>query len=156
MKPFKFTLQPVLTVRQRREQESLEAYARALLERTRALAQLQAAERALSAAQAEWQRTAQEGCRAAEMARHAQHCQALGRRRDDCAALVAAAERKTNVALKAMLAARQQREAVDTFLVKQQLAYDRALTREEQKFLDELAQRRSGNGLAALEERSAL
>lgn len=155
MKPFKFTLQSVRTVRQRHEQEAMEAYARALLERMRALAQLEDAERELSAGQAEWQRTAQQGCRAAEMARHAEHCQALSRQRDGRAALLSEAERRANAALKQMLLARQQREAVDTFLSKQQLAYDRALTREEQKFLDELAQRRPDNSLAAFEERSA-
>ena len=32
MKPFKFTLQPVRTLRQRREQETMEIYGRALLE----------------------------------------------------------------------------------------------------------------------------
>jgi flagellar export protein FliJ len=156
MKPFKFTLQPVRTLRLRREQEAMEKYARVLLERARALEQLAGAERALSAGQAEWQRSAQEGCCAAEMARHSSHCDLLAQRRDKQAGLLAEAERQVNAALKQMLLARQQREAVDKFLARQQLAYDRALTREEQKFLDELAQRRVEGALVIGNEESVL
>jgi len=147
MKPFKFTLQPLRTVRQRREQEAMEQYARALLERGRAFEQLHAAERALSAAQSEWHQKAQRGCRAEEMSRYAQYCDALARVRDEKQNLLAQAGCVTQARLKGMLHARQQREAVDKFLDRQQLAYDRALTREEQKLLDELAQRREERGL---------
>jgi flagellar biosynthesis chaperone FliJ len=68
--------------------------------------------------------------------------------RDEKQGLLAQAERQAQARLKHMLFTRQQREAVDKFLDRQQLAYDRALTREEQKFLDELAQRREEHGLA--------
>jgi flagellar export protein FliJ len=157
MKAFKFTLKPLRTVRQRREQEAMEAYARALLERSRALEDLHAAERALNAGQAEWQRSAQEGCCAGDLARHAMHCQSLAQRREEKQRLVAEAEREANASLKRMLLARQERAAVDKFLDRQRLAYDRALTREEQKFLDELSQRRTETGLTcALNELPAL
>jgi len=148
MKPFKFTLQPLRIVRQRREQEALEEYARALLERERAFEQLHAAERSLSAAQSEWHQKAQRGCRAEEMSRYAEYCDVLARLRDEKQGMLAQAERQAQARFKHMLFTRQQREAVDKFLDRQQQAYDRALTREEQKFLDELAQRREEPGLA--------
>ena len=147
MKAFRFTLQPLRTLRQRQEQEAMEAYAGALLERTCALEQLQVADRHLTTAQAEWQRSAQEGCPAAEMARHALHCQTLALKRGQKQMLLNEAERKSNTALKEMLFARQQRQAVEKFLSRQRMAYDQALTREEQKFLDELAQRRVDTSL---------
>jgi len=46
-------------------------------------------------------------------------------------------------ALQQMLAARQQREAVEKFRGKQRAAHDRDVQRDTQKFLDELATQRA-------------
>jgi flagellar export protein FliJ len=126
----------------------MEAYALALFERARALKQVQFAERVLAAAQADWQHKAQGGCPAADMARYALHCQNLAGQRHEKESLFGDAERKVGSRLKEMLLARQHREAVDRFLTRQRVAYDRELGREEQKFIDELAQRRVDSGLA--------
>ena len=120
----------------------------ALFERARALKQVQFAERILAAAQADWQHSANEGCPAAEMSRHALHCHNLAGKCDEHQSLFDLAEQTTCTRLREMLLARQQCQAVDKFLVRQRLAYDRELTRQEQKFIDELAQRRVDPGLA--------
>jgi flagellar export protein FliJ len=142
MKAFKFTLQPVRTVRQRREQEAMEAYSRALLDQVQAAEQLRASEAALDAAQAEWQGISRQGCCASEMVKHAAHCHSLEAKRQEKMLRLADAERKANAGLEQMLAARQQREGLDKVLAKQRAAYSRDIARADQKFIDELAQRR--------------
>jgi flagellar export protein FliJ len=142
MKPFKFSLQSLRTVRQRQEQEALEAYARALLERTQAQRALDRAQQDLNEAQMQWQQQAQQGCCAVEMARFATHCEQLARRRDQEREKLSQAERIVNTRLAATLHARQQREVVDKLQKRQRLAYDHEIARAEQQFLDDLAQRR--------------
>ncbi len=144
MKPFKFTLQALYTLRQRSENDALKVYAASLVNRARAAESVRAAEGELSAAQAAWQQQARAGCPAAEMAQHASHCQRLATQRDQRLALLGTAERKVNAALQDMLSARQRREAVEQLLDKQRRAYKAELARAEQRFLDELAQRRPG------------
>jgi len=142
MKPFRKSLAAVGTVRQRAENEALQAYAVALLNRVRAMERLRAAEQALSAAQADWQRQAAEGCDAQVMARHSAHCSNLSHTRLERTRQLAEAERLAEARMQELLFARQQRQAVDRFHARQRLAYDRAVAREEQKALDELAHRR--------------
>jgi flagellar export protein FliJ len=70
------------------------------------------------------------------------HCRELALRHNRSLALVTEAERRSESALQGMLLARQEREVVGKFFERQRAAYDRELTRTEQKFLDELAHRR--------------
>ena len=142
MKPFRFTLQALRTLRLRNEREAMEAYARALLERVRAAEQLQATEQALALGQWEWQQRVASGCTAAEMVHHQYHCRELAAQCCRCLALTQAAERRADTALQSMMLARQEREVVDKFFERQRAVFDRELTRSEQKFLDELAHRR--------------
>jgi flagellar biosynthesis chaperone FliJ len=58
------------------------------------------------------------------------------------------AQRQVNQALQQMLAARQQREAVEKFRGRQRASYDRDVQQETQKFLDELATQRATPALA--------
>jgi flagellar export protein FliJ len=156
MKPFRFSLQPLLVLRQRREQEAMESYAHALFERAQAMDQMQAAETRLQGAHAEWQQQAQAGGWAAHLARLGQHYESLARRRDEHVALVGAAERKTQASLKEMLIARQQREAVEKCLARQRQAHELARQRLEQKFLDDLAQKADSGISSALTPTSTL
>jgi flagellar export protein FliJ len=156
MKPFKFTLQALHTLRQRAENQALEAYATSLVDRARAAASLAACEQELDAAQATWQQQVQSGCLAVHLARLASHREILATRRDEKLTLLGAAERRVNFALKEMLAARQQREAVEQLLARQRRNHKAAVDRDEQKFLDELAQRRPEGSLTAGFEPMAL
>ena len=141
MKAFQFSLSAVQTVRKRAEQQALAAYALALRARARAVEELKSCEFILGAAQREWQESSRRSCPAFEMARQSRHCQDLARKRAQCAASLRQTEQKAQACLQEMLQARQRREVVTKLRARQQLAYDRAVQRDEQKFLDEFAQR---------------
>jgi flagellar export protein FliJ len=149
MKPFKSTLQAIRTLRVRQEREAMEAYAHALLDRVRSGEKLQSADRALAAGQWEWQQRVSCGCPAAELVHHQLHCRELAARRSRCLALAKESESRADVALQSMMLARQEREIVDKFSERQRAIYDRELNRAEQKFLDELACRRTDAVLAS-------
>ncbi len=148
MKAFHFTLEAVRTLRQRQEQIAMEQYAQSLLARQQALDRLAAVQRELSACFQELRDKLAAGCAASIAAQAHDYHRALARRRDELSAALGLAERRVNAALQAMLGARQQREIVDKFFDKQKLRHSREVTREEQKFLDDLASRR-GNSILA-------
>lgn len=143
MKPFKFTLEAVATTRRRLEQNALEQYAQALLARQTALSQLEAAQRALEAAWARLRETLESGCSASAASRLRQESQGLEEARQTCEEKLATTDRTVSQTLQKMLAARQQREAVEKFRGKQRGTYDRDVQRDTQKFLDELATQRA-------------
>jgi flagellar export protein FliJ len=148
MKSFRFTLEAVLTLRQRQEQTALEQYAQTLLARQQAVAKLENAQRELNASMQELRQQLAAGCTAAQAAQAHDYQRSLGRRRDECTQALGTAERRVNAAMQAMLAARRQREIVDKFFDKQKLSHLRGLARNEQKMLDDLASRR-GNSILA-------
>ncbi len=148
MKSFRFSLQSLLTLRQREERTAMERYAQALLARQRAVEDLDAVSRELANV---WLRCSTElmaGCRAGDVVRSHQHGQRMEGERQRFGLAVAAAERATDLALHGLLAARQAREMVDQHRGHQRVDHDRALNREEQRFLDDLVTRRVAPGLA--------
>ncbi|HEX3718722.1 MAG TPA: flagellar export protein FliJ [Verrucomicrobiae bacterium] len=143
MKAFRFTLEAVRTVRQRRENEALEKFAQALLARQVVLDLLESIDERIGQSRAQIRKLLTDGCGALE-ASQAYDCQsALEKRRDECVAALGQAERRVNAASQAMLAARQQREIVDIYCDKQKALYLRMEMREEQKILDEFSTRRA-------------
>jgi flagellar export protein FliJ len=145
MKSFHFTLEAVRTVRQRQEQEAMEQYAQALLLRRQALDHLNAAQRNLNTAWQELRALLAEKCTAANAAHAHDYQRALEKRCDECTADLGVAERRVNIALQAMLNSRRQREIVDKCFEKQKSRHQREVLRGEQKFLDDLAGRRSSS-----------
>jgi flagellar export protein FliJ len=143
MKPFKFSLEAVATTRRRKEQTALEQYAQALLTRQSAFARLETVQHELEAAWTRLRQTLESGCSASAATRLRQESQFLEEERVAGEAALAQAERGVSQALQQMLAARQQREAVEKFRGKQRLAHDRDMERVTQKFLDELATQRA-------------
>jgi len=143
MKPFKFSLEAVATTRRRLEQAALETYAQALLARQSAWQQLESAQHALDNAWSQLRQTLESGCSASAATRLRQASQLLEEERLVREEKLAATERGVSHALQKMLAARQQREAVENFRGKQRAAYDRDVQRDSQKFLDELATQRA-------------
>jgi len=148
MKPFKFTLEAVRTVRQRKENEAMEAYAKALLARRQAMEQLEAVQQKLSDSWKELRQTVTQGCNALEAARIDGFRRTLEKRRNECMGFLALAERLVNNAWQALIAARQQREVVDTGYEKQKSAHEREQMRAEQKAMDDLAGRRIASPLS--------
>jgi len=141
MKRFQFNLQAVLTLRQREEQNAMDAYAKELLDRQQALVRLGEVEAELDQARAEWRLSASNGCSAFKLVQAQLSYTKLSDRRDLCARSVAEAERRTNIALAAMLEGRQKRRIVDKYYDKRRAEFDQSLMAMEQKESDELAGR---------------
>jgi flagellar export protein FliJ len=141
MKRFQFNLQAVLTLRQREEQKAMEAYAKELLGRQQALVRLGEVESELDHARAAWKQSASAGCSAYKLVQAQLSYTKLSERRDLCARHLSEAERRTNAALNAMLAVRQQRRIVDKYYDKRRAEYDHDVMTMEQKESDELAGR---------------
>lgn len=144
MKRCRFPLQALLTVRQRREQEALEQYAQALLERRRVFENLQALQQELARAWEQSRRLMQTGGCAAEVCRVHAYNRSLEQLRDEFTLALAHAERRVNAALHDMLRARRERELVERCRDKQQARHTREQDRRERRFLDEIAVRLTG------------
>jgi flagellar export protein FliJ len=142
MKPFRFTLEAVRTLRQQQEQKAMELYAAALLKHQQILARLDSIRQELDNGWRELAAKLAKGCAAAEAAQMHDYHRVLAKRRDETIVSLGAAERRVNAALQAMLAARRQREIVDKSCEHQKARHQREEFRAEQKFLDDLAGRR--------------
>jgi flagellar export protein FliJ len=148
MKPFRFALEAVATVRKRTEGEALESYAQALVCQQQALRQLEATQRELDAVWDQLRRELGMGCPAAKMTRLRCHAEALNDERKRRLTAIEKAERAVYQRLQQMLAARQHREVVERFRGRQRVNYDHDVASETQKLLDEMATHRSMPALA--------
>ena len=153
MKPFRFTLEAVRTLRKRQEQEAMEAYAAAVATRQKALEGLREAERECEAAWAMSRERKAGGAPAAHLSQVEDYCRLAEEFKKCCAEMLADAQRKVDAALEKLLAARKAREAVDKFRQRQRNRYNRELVRAEQKILDEIAQQRSPVALGRTESK---
>ena len=145
MKPFRFTLEAVSTLRRRQEQKILEKYAQTLNVRQQAADRLAGVEHELSKCWQEWRLKLAGGYTAAEAVQAHAYQRLLAQRREECALALETAQRRVNASLQAMLLARRRREIVDKCFDKQKTRYQREQARGEQKLLDDLAGRRSNS-----------
>ncbi len=150
MKRFRFSLQPLLTLRRRREQAALEQYGRAVTARQEAV-------ETLRVARAEWETICRvrtnllaSGAAAGDLAQAQAYCRAMEEAVAACELEVLRAQRVVEQTWQKLLEARRAREVVDKYRQRQRESYDRALQRDEQKTLDDLAQHRLTNGAADL------
>ena len=139
MKSFRFTLQALLTVREREERAALEFYARALQLQQQAFDDLAAVETDLAAAWVELRHLMAKGGPVAGLLQRQAHCHRLGEQREPLVDALARSEEAARRALLQLITAQQNRDVVDKFLETQQKNYQRDCTREEQKLLDDLA-----------------
>ena len=130
-------------MRQRKENEALEEYARALAARQQIVSLLEIMDARIHADWAHIRGLLADGCNAAHATQAHSFHRSLEAKRDDCVAALGQAERRVQLASQAMLAAHQQREIVDIFREKQYACHQRLEAREEQKVLDEFAGRSS-------------
>ncbi len=144
MKRFKFTLEALHTVRKRQEQEAMEFYAKALLEKEQALERLAALRRQQDELADETRREMSAGCQADRLRQrqifHETVRQSIRRQE----AAVSKAELNVQQAMQLLVQAKQQREAVDKAHDRQRSVYERDAAREEAALLDELARRQLG------------
>lgn len=148
MKAFKFSLQPLRTLRERQEQAALQDYAGAIAARQQALDQLAAAEQARDGAWARWLQQVTEGSSALDLAQLHDFCASLERARLRCAGELRVAEDGMHAALERLLAARKATAVVDRFFEVQRREHLLLRRKHEQKLLDELSQKSSSRGFS--------
>lgn len=138
MKAFRFTLQAILTLRQRQEQVCLEQYGQAVQAREQALARLEAVQAELESAWAHRRALQTAGAPLARLIQADDWCQTVDARRTACAAALREAQSQVAAAWSRFLAARRQREGVEKYRARQKRRYDLDCQREEQRILDDL------------------
>lgn len=140
MKPFKFTLEAVRTLRSRQEKNALEQYGKAVQAREQALAFLWKTREEMEKIFQE-RLDLSDGAPASALARLEQWTGEVAAREKECLQNVQLASLRVETTWQDLMIARQEREIVEKYLDRQRERYDRALDREEQKTLDELAGR---------------
>jgi flagellar export protein FliJ len=141
MKRFRFTLQALLTVRQRTEQQALEEYAAVLLELRKTADQVKALHREHADWRRYWHDQVTQPQAAAELVRWQDCGRQIAARLQRAEAVHRSAQAQCRSALEKMLLARRDREAVETHWQRQRELFKRELGRLEQRDLDEIAQR---------------
>ena len=146
MKPFRFTLQSVRVLRERKEQVAQQNYADKLRRHERAVAGLQRANDELAAS---WEALCHElsqGSAAAELRRARSWCGALETRQKEFAVELQQAAYALEAASRELMNAARDRQALDRLHDKHRATYNRESQREEQKLLDEMGLRTNPNG----------
>lgn len=142
MKPFRYSLQALLALRQRGEQHALELHAQALMGRQLALDQLHAVRRVQEESWSRWRMEAGQPCTASVLIQWDLGNRTLSEREQSAEAAVRRSVVAVDQSLRKLLVARRDRQAVDNHMEKQRLAYKSEISRQEQKASDDLAQRR--------------
>ena len=141
MKAFRFSLQPLRVLRERKEQVAQKKYVEALRDCESAAGELHLASEELAAGWAMLCREMNNGAAASDLMRTRAWCNVLEGRQKECAAQLQAAQRVLDAMTRELMLARRDREALERYHDKCRRAHDRAAQREEQKQLDELALR---------------
>ena len=139
MKAFRFTLQAVLTLREREEQQALEHYARTVEAWERARQALTQTEGRLDAVCREWAQAMQQGCPAGKLAHLRAYSQGLETEKREREKTLEAARQQAARAWQQFLEARHARQVLERFRQWQQRDYLRRARRREQRVLDDLA-----------------
>lgn len=139
MKPFHFSLKAVLTLRTRKEREALEKHARALSDLREAEQAMAACQGKLMEAIACLREATAQGCVAAKLVRDRNYEQFMQLEVQNSVEAVRQVQARAGEALKEVLFARQQREAVEQLRARQLDQHRREQERESQRILDEMA-----------------
>jgi flagellar export protein FliJ len=142
MRPFRFPLEALRTLRERQERSALESYARCVQASRAATERLQAASDTLDRLASECRAPVAAGLAAAHVRQLRAFCATAAVVRTECQRAVASAQRDVQRAWELLVVARQQREAVERYYQRLQQQHLRHEQRAEQKVLDEMAQRR--------------
>jgi flagellar export protein FliJ len=139
MKPFRFPLETLRTLRQHKEEEARERYAKTLRACEEAAARVQAASVELTAC---WKTLCDKlaaGVTGDELLRARAWCNVLELRVRERAAALEQARHAVDAVWNELMIATREREGLDRLHEKRRRTYDRDVQREEQKNLDELA-----------------
>ena len=150
MKPFHFSLQAVRTLRRRHEQVALERFTAAVQNREKAVNRLRSVTQQLHAGWRELKARLPNGGTALQIAQIQAYCDSVTARKKECEVYVNAAHRAVDDAWQDLLAAKQQLDVVVKYYENQRRLYQRELDREEQKALDDMANRRATKATAGM------
>jgi flagellar export protein FliJ len=143
MKPFRFRLQSIRTLREQKERDAQRWFGDAMRLCEEAAIQLQAASEELAAG---WTALCEElsvGVTATRLLRTRAWCNVLELRQKERRAALLDAQRAMDDAWRVMMLATRDRQAMDRYHDKCRHAHERLAQREQQKVLDELGLRRS-------------
>jgi flagellar export protein FliJ len=143
MKAFRFSLQPIRTLREQKERTAQQLFAEAMRACEEAAAQLEIASDELTAGWNSLCHDLATGVVATKLGRTRAWCNLLELRQKERAAALQTARRIMDAALREMMLASRDREALDKHYDKCRQAHGREAQREEQKILDELGVRRA-------------
>jgi flagellar export protein FliJ len=149
MKKFKFSLEAVRFLKNKIEEDAAQKHARALVQVSKAKAELSETEKELNGA-ALMQFSAGKGTSAQELMQLARYVEALEKRRRERLERCLMAEKDATLARAALEKAAREREILDRVHDHQKNAHHFHLARQEQKWMDELAQQMKRGLLAAV------
>lgn len=141
MKPFRFRLQAVQTLREKQETEAVEIYARACRRQERAAVQLEEVRQELLETQLDRNRRLQTNCRIGEVIQIEGFLSILKDRIQECQAAWQRECGQVQQAERGMREARQRREVIAKWLERDRQRHAAALRMHEQKAEDEMAAR---------------
>ena len=143
MKPFKYSMQAVRTLREQQEQTALHDYGRALRAAEQATEKLASVQQELEAVWAELQNRFADHGTAEDLARLQAYSQTVEQRRAEGERAVQIARHKVRENFVKLVAARQAAAVLDKHFENQKWHHQREQRRHEQKMLDDLAGRRN-------------
>ena len=149
MKKFKFSLEAVRFLKNKIEEDAAQKHARALVQVSKAKAELSETEKELNGA-ALMQFSAGKGTSAQELMQLARYVEALEKRRRERLERCLMAEKDATLARSALEKAAREREILDRVHDHQKNTHHFHLARQEQKWMDELAQQMKRGLLAAV------
>ena len=141
MKPFRFSLQSVRVLRERKEQLAQQRYAEAIRAHDLAGVRWQRAREELAQQWRNLAHTIARGAEAAELRRAQAWGAALETRQQERAAELQSARSARDRALQELTEAARDRQALERLHDRHRLAHDRSAQRAEQKVLDEMGLR---------------
>jgi flagellar export protein FliJ len=141
MKPFKFTLQAVRTVREREEQSALREYVATLRALEEAKRRYEAVEEQILMAWDDFRQALQTDSSSVEITRVQDDCEMLQERRRELESALQAARQKANRAFTRYLAAHQACALVEQCVQNQSHRHEHERPKRQQKGIDDLAQR---------------
>jgi flagellar export protein FliJ len=139
MKPFRFTLQPIFSLKQQAEQSARERYAATLRACEEAAAGVQEASVELTECWTSLCQKLAEGVASGELLRARAWCNVLELRVKERAAALEKARHAVDAVWQQLMLATRERESLDRLQERRRLAYNRTVQATEQKELDELA-----------------
>lgn len=139
MKPFRFALKPILSLKQQAEQAARERYAATLRACEEAAARVQQASAELTECWTGLCHKLAEGVASGELLRARAWCNVLELRVRERAAALEKARLAVDAVWQELMIATREREGLDRLEERRRLIYDRAAQAAEQKELDELA-----------------